>query len=204
MLLPEEDQLTLSKENVEGMIAYAMGGRAAEEVVFGQMTTGAGNDIEKATAIARKMVCNWGMSERVGPLAVGGHGQEVFLGREMTTHEATSNKILEAIDDEVRRFVTEGYQRARTILENNRPILDNMSEALLIRETLGAKEIEQLMRGEVIISEEERQQYEMRRKGQSPDGGSETTTGPKKWENSAVDPTNSTPSNELQPMALGT
>ena len=164
MLLPEEDQLTLTKESAEGMIAYAMGGRAAEEIVFGQMTTGAGNDIEKATAIARKMVCSWGMSEKVGPLAVGGQGQEVFLGREMATHEMISDKVLEAIDDEIKRFVSDGHKKAHLILNEQRKILDEMAQALLVRETLDAKDIGKLMAGEQVVSEEDLQTYEAAKK----------------------------------------
>ena len=164
MLLPIEDQLTLTKESAEGMIAYAMGGRAAEEIVFGQMTTGAGNDIEKATAIARKMVCSWGMSEKVGPLAVGGQGQEVFLGREMATHEMISNKVLEAIDDEIRRFVSEGHQKAHAILQGQRKVLDDMALALLVRETLDAKDIAKVMAGEQIVTPEDLETYEASKK----------------------------------------
>lgn len=160
IMLPEEDQLTMSKKSAEAMIAYAMGGRAAEKIVFKEITTGAGNDIEKATSIAKKMVCNWGMSDKIGPLALGNQSQEVFLGREMATHDLTSNKVLEDIDAEVKRFVMEGHDKAMNILEEKRDILTTMSEALLIRESLDSKEIEALMEGKDIISDEEKKEYE--------------------------------------------
>lgn len=205
ILLPEEDQLTITKENAEGIIAYAMGGRAAEEIVFGHMTTGAGNDIEKATGIAKKMVCNWGMSEKIGPLALGNQSQEVFLGREMATHDVTSNKVLEDIDDEVKRFVTEGYERATKILQEKREILDNMSEALLIRESLDAKEIGQLMAGDKIISDAERQEYE-NQKNKPYDGWNPKNIGTSildKKDNDDKDNDESS-SNELKTMPIGT
>lgn len=164
VLLPEADRLTMTKVGAEGMIAYAMGGRAAEMLVFGQYTTGAGNDIEKATNIAKKMVCNWGMSEKLGPIALGNSNQEVFLGREMSTHESYSNSLLETIDSEVRGIVTTAYDKAYKILEDNRTILDNMAEALLIRETLGSEEIDELLKGDPIIDDEERREYEIRKK----------------------------------------
>ncbi|MGE0171229.1 MAG: ATP-dependent zinc metalloprotease FtsH [Oligoflexales bacterium] len=160
VLLPTDDKHSLTREQAEGMIAYAMGGRAAEEVVFGQTTTGAGNDIEKATNIARKMVCSWGMSDALGPLAFGNQGQEIFLGREMSTRDVYSDKVLDLIDSEVRRFVLDGYTKAVAILKQHRNILDNMAEALLIRETLENKDMDDLMKGKNIISEEERREYQ--------------------------------------------
>ena len=164
VLLPEDDRHTMTREDAEGVIAYAMGGRAAEMVVFNQYTTGAGNDIEKATSIAKKMVCNWGMSEILGPISFSGNEQEVFLGRELNTHESFSNSVLEKIDSEVNRLVTTGYERAVKILEENRTILDNMAEALLIRESLGSAELNELMTGNSIISDAERVEYETRLK----------------------------------------
>ena len=162
VLLPEDDRHTLTKAAAEGMIAYAMGGRAAEMLVFGQYTTGAGNDIEKATDIARKMVCSWGMSEKLGPVSFGGRGTEVFLGREMHTQETYSNKIMEQIDVEIMAIVQEGYERAYNILKENRNILDHMAEAVLIRESLNSKELDQLMTGDPLISDEERKEYQDR------------------------------------------
>jgi cell division protease FtsH len=160
VLLPTDDKHSLTREQAEGMIAYAMGGRAAEEVVFGTTTTGAGNDIEKATNIARKMVCSWGMSDALGPLAFGNQGQEIFLGREMSTRDVYSDKVLDMIDSEVRRIVMGGYTKAVEILKQYRSMLDNMAEALLIRETLDSKDMNDLMKGKKIISEEERREYQ--------------------------------------------
>ncbi|MFY7927607.1 MAG: ATP-dependent zinc metalloprotease FtsH, partial [Oligoflexus sp.] len=162
ILLPSEDRLSMSREYAKGIIAYAMGGRAAEEIVFGITSTGAGNDIQKATDIARKMVCQWGMSEKLGPIAWGTPDHEVFLGREWGSRETYSERILEDIDTEVKSIVVEGYDTAVRILKEKRQILDTMSDALLIRETLEASDIEAIMSGETIISPEEREKYQER------------------------------------------
>lgn len=159
ILLPTEDRLSMSKEYAEGMIAYAMGGRAAEEVVFGHTTTGAGNDLQKATDIARKMVCNWGMSEKIGPISLDSQDHEVFLGREFGHQQTFSQEVLSDIDSEVRRFLNEGYDRAVKILRDNREILTEMSESLLIRETLESKDINALMEGEKIVTDDEKREY---------------------------------------------
>jgi len=159
VLLPDEDRVTMSKEQAEGMIAYAMGGRAAEELTFGHFTTGAGDDIKKATEIARKMVCNWGMSEKIGPLALGKQGDEVFLGREMTASRPYSEKMAEEIDQEVRRLISNGYERAIAILKEHKKTLDEMSDALLIKESLDGKDIERIMAGESIITDADRESY---------------------------------------------
>ncbi|SMF69908.1 ATP-dependent zinc metalloprotease FtsH [Pseudobacteriovorax antillogorgiicola] len=162
VLLPTEDRLSMSKEYAQGMIAYAMGGRAAEEIVFGHTTTGAGNDIQKATDIARKMVCSWGMSDKLGPIALSGGDQEVFLGREWGHQETYSQQVLNDIDSEVKRIITEGYDTAVRILKEKRDVLTEMSESLLIRETLDSKAINAVMEGEKIITEEEKQAYQER------------------------------------------
>ena len=162
VLLPDDDRHTMTRESAEGIIAYAMGGRAAEELVFGELSTGAGNDIEKATDIARRMVCSWGMSEKIGPLALGKNSQEVFLGREMNTHEVLSDRMQDDVDSEIRKIVVDGYERAKKILEENREILVNMSEALLIRESLDSKEIDEVMGGSVLITDQEREEYKVR------------------------------------------
>jgi cell division protease FtsH len=159
VMLPTEDRLTLTKEYAEGMIAYAMGGRAAEELVFHKQTTGAGDDINKATDIARKMVCNWGMSEKLGPLALGKKNEEVFLGREMGQARNFSEKVAEEIDAEIHRIVTTAYKKAITILRDNREKLDVLAEALLIKETVEAIDMERLMRGEHLITDEDRRNY---------------------------------------------
>lgn len=200
ILLPAEERLSMSRDYAEGMIAYAMGGRAAEEIVFGHTTTGAGNDIQKATDIARKMVCSWGMSDKIGPLALGNQSQEVFLGREMGVHNVYSERILEDIDSEVRRFVTDGYNRAVQILKDKRDILDRMSEALLIREVLESKDINALMNGETIVSDEERQQYEEARAKKAANQAAELSA----QKSSDGDAVSDSPSVAFDPMPQGT
>jgi len=110
--LPIDEKHTYSKKYLEAMICYALGGRAAEKIIFGELTTGAGNDIERATDIARKMVCEWGMSERLGPLTYGEKDEEIFLGRQITRHKNYSEKTAIAIDEEVRNIVETAMARA--------------------------------------------------------------------------------------------
>jgi len=148
--LPVDEKHTYSKDYLEGMITYALGGRAAEKVVFNQFTTGAGNDIEKATNIARKMVCEWGMSEKLGPLAYGQKEEEIFLGREITKHSNYSELTAQAIDAEVKAIVDNAMQRAEQILIDNSDILHKLSKELLEREILDAEEISKIMRGEAL------------------------------------------------------
>ena len=157
--LPAEDRYTYTREFAEGMIARAMGGRAAEELVFNKVTTGAGDDINRATDLARKMVCSWGMSEKLGPLSFGKDQEEVFLGREINSSRNFSDKVAEEIDREIHRFVITGYKRAMLILKQNREKLEGLAEALLVKETLDRKQIDALMRGEEIVSEEERKAF---------------------------------------------
>jgi cell division protease FtsH len=161
IMLPEEDRYTLTKEYAEGMIAYAMGGRAAEEIVFNKQTTGAGDDINKATEIARKMVCNWGMSEKLGPLSLSNEREEVFLGRDGMggSRGNVSEKTAEEIDREIHRLVTTGYKRAVQLLKTNRERLDRLAETLLIKETLDRAQIDVLFTGTEIVTEEERHAF---------------------------------------------
>jgi len=160
IMLPAEDRYTLTKDYAEGMIAYAMGGRAAEEIVFRKQTTGAGDDINKATDIARKMVCNWGMSERLGPLSFGKDNDEVFLGREIGGGRNFSEKVAEEIDAEIHRIVSGGYRKAVSILRDNRTQLELLAESLLIKETLDRTQIENLMRGIQVVTDDERKAFE--------------------------------------------
>ncbi len=146
--LPVDEKHTYSKDYLEAMIAYALGGRAAEKIVYNSFTTGAGNDIEKATNIARKMVCEWGMSEKLGPLAYGKNEEELFLGREITKHQDYSEKTAQDIDDEIRAIVTKGMTRAEKILTENIDELHRLSEELLEREILDADEISKILKGE--------------------------------------------------------
>ncbi len=148
--LPIDEKHTYSKEYLEAMIAYAMGGRAAEKIVFNQLTTGAGNDIERATALARKMVCEWGMSEKLGPLTFGKKEEEIFLGREISQHRDYSEDTAIIIDDEVRKIVNRGMERAMTVLNENMDILHRLSAALLEREILDSDEIDKIMRNEAL------------------------------------------------------
>jgi cell division protease FtsH len=146
--LPIDEKHTYSKEYLEAVITYALGGRAAEKIVFNHFTTGAGNDIEKATSIARKMVCEWGMSEKMGPLSYGAKEEEIFLGREIQKHRDYSEKTAVEIDDEVRSIVNTGMVRAEKILNENIDLLHKLSKELLEREILDAEEINRIIQGE--------------------------------------------------------
>ncbi len=148
--LPIDEKHTYSREYLEAMITYALGGRAAEKLVFNQLTTGAGNDIERATELARKMVCEWGMSDKLGPLAYGAKEEELFLGREITKTRTFSEQTAVAIDAEVRLIVTRSMKRADKILKNNVKILHRLSNALLEREILDSEEIDKIIRGEEL------------------------------------------------------
>jgi cell division protease FtsH len=144
MQLPIDDKHTYTKTYLEGTLVVLMGGRTAEEIFLGHITTGAGNDIERATEIARKMVCDWGMSS-LGPLAFGKKEEAIFLGREIAQHRDYSEDTAIHIDQEVRRIVTAGYEAARNILENNRETLERIAQALLEREVLDAVELKLLL-----------------------------------------------------------
>ncbi len=143
--LPDEDKLTLSRKTAENMIAFLMGGYLAESIYLGQKTTGASNDIERATELARKMVCEWGMSEAVGPMAVGKKEENVFLGREWHQGRPLSQKLLELADDEVNRFITVNHNRALEILKQQSALVHALSAALLEKETLDKPAIDLLV-----------------------------------------------------------
>ncbi|MFQ5432314.1 MAG: ATP-dependent zinc metalloprotease FtsH [Nitrospinota bacterium] len=149
--LPEEDKHTFKRKFLTNNLAILMGGRAAEEIALSEMTTGAGNDIERATDLARKMVCSWGMSDKMGPLAFGHKEEQIFLGREIAQHQDYSEKTAQEIDQEVKRFVRESMDRARKILTENREGLERVAEALLERETLGGKEVKDLVDGKKTV-----------------------------------------------------
>ncbi|HVI74457.1 MAG TPA: ATP-dependent zinc metalloprotease FtsH [Anaeromyxobacteraceae bacterium] len=148
--LPQEDRLNINQEFALNQIAILMGGRIAEEITFGQKTTGAGNDIEVATNLARSMVCEWGMSDKMGPLALGKKEGEVFLGREMSQVQSYSEQTAREIDTEVRRIVTEQYERAKKVLLDSQATLDKIAGALLEHETIDASDIDLLMAGGTI------------------------------------------------------
>jgi cell division protease FtsH len=144
--LPIDDKYTYSKEHILNMLAVLMGGRAAEEISLGHMTTGAGNDLQRATDLARKMVCEWGMSDKLGPLTFGKREEQIFLGKEFTKHKDYSEKTAEEIDDEIKSIVAERYEYAKRLLLDNKTILTNVAKALLERETLNAAEIDKIVR----------------------------------------------------------
>lgn len=149
--LPKEDRLSLSKEKAENTIAFLMGGRLAEEIVFGHKTTGAGNDIERATDLARRMVCEWGMSEKLGPLTFGKKEEQIFLGREIAQSRDFSEQTAQMIDQEVRAIVDRNYKRAQDLLTEKREILDNLAKALLEYEVLDGDEIETIVSGKEFV-----------------------------------------------------
>ena len=150
--LPEEDRHSYTKEWMEGQLAMLFGGRVAEEVIFGpkDVTTGAGNDIERATAMARKMVMTFGMSDVVGLVSVGDSEQEVFLGRELGQRRVVSEHTARLVDEEVKRFLDTAHERAHEVLKEHGDLLESVAHALLERETLGREEIEALERGEAL------------------------------------------------------
>jgi cell division protease FtsH len=146
--LPTEDRLNLTREFALNQIAILLGGRVAEELIFSQKTTGAGNDIERATELARAMVTEWGMSDEFGPLNFAGSKQEVFLGRDFNSSERHSEDTSKRIDAEIRRIVFEQYERVTELLRAHRSDLERVSEALLSYETLDGEDIDVLLRGE--------------------------------------------------------
>jgi cell division protease FtsH len=148
--LPVDDRHTYSRDYLNSAIAVLMGGRVAEELRLNQLTTGAGNDFERATDMARKMVCEWGMSDRLGPLTFGKQEEQIFLGREIAQHRDYSEATAVEIDREIKHIVLEGYNTARRILEDREQALTDIAEALLEREVLDAEQIGALARGEQL------------------------------------------------------
>jgi cell division protease FtsH len=147
--LPAEDKHNYSKEYLQNDIAILYGGRVAEEIVFGpqEVTTGAMNDLERATELARKMVCEWGMSERMGPLQFGKREEMIFLGREIAQHQDYSEQTAMEIDREVRRIVMENYDRAKELIQQKLEALHGLAEALLEREVLDGLDIDAIVKG---------------------------------------------------------
>ena len=147
MQLPEGDRYTSTKTYLEGQLRVLMGGRIAEEITFGShmMTNGAGSDLERATELARKMVCEWGMSSKMGPLTFGKREESIFLGKEFARHQDYSESTAVAIDEEIRRFITEAYDESRNILETYREALEAISMGLLEDEVLDGDEIYDLI-----------------------------------------------------------
>ncbi len=145
--LPLDDRYTYSKQNILDKLAVLMGGRAAEEIALGHMTTGAGNDIQRATDLARKMVCEWGMSDKLGPLTFGKKEEQIFLGKELSKHKDYSERTAEEIDEEVKSIVSGRYEYSKNLLLENREILESLALALLDRETLDSPEIDAIVEG---------------------------------------------------------
>jgi cell division protease FtsH len=150
MYLPEEDKNTLTRVELESKITMAFGGRAAELIIFSQYTTGAANDIKQATNLARSMVCKWGMSDVVGPMAVGEQSQEVFIGREWVANKDHSEETSRLVDSEVKRIIDTAMERADTLLRAHIDSLLRVAEALLERETITGDEVRRLMEGETL------------------------------------------------------
>jgi cell division protease FtsH len=145
--LPMDDKHNYSREYLYDQIAILLGGRIAEEITNGQMTTGAGNDIERATELSRKMVCEWGMSDAMGPLTFGKKEEQIFLGREIAQHQDYSEETAIRIDQEIKRFVTDNYARARRLLEEHKPVLLKIADELLVREVLDGDQVTRLAQG---------------------------------------------------------
>jgi cell division protease FtsH len=147
--LPEEDRYSYSKQRLESSIASLFGGRIAEELAFGPeaVTTGASNDIERATTLARNMVTKWGLSDRLGPLTYTEESGEVFLGRQVTQHKQVSDETAHVIDVEVRLVIDKAYRKAQNILETHRDKLDAMALALMKYETIDDGQIREIMAG---------------------------------------------------------
>ncbi|HSM85569.1 MAG TPA: ATP-dependent zinc metalloprotease FtsH [Candidatus Limnocylindrales bacterium] len=149
MQLPETDKHNYTRDYLETQLAVMMGGRLAEEIFLDQMSTGAGNDIERATDMSRKMVCEWGMSS-LGPLTFGKKDEQIFLGREIAQHRDFSEETAKEIDSEVRRFVNGGYEKAKKLILENRDTLVRIAEALLEREVLDAAELKMIIEGKQL------------------------------------------------------
>ena len=150
MQLPIDEKHGYARDYIEGRLAILMGGRAAEELIFEELTTGAGNDIEQATQIARKMVCEWGMSDTLGPMTFGKKNEEIFLGREIQSHRDYSEVTARMIDEEVVKIVRKAQSKANNILKKNIDQLHNLAKALLKYETIDGDEVISVMEGKRI------------------------------------------------------
>ena len=148
--LPIDEKHTYPKDYLLNNIAVMMGGRVAEELVLNRQTTGAGNDIERSTELARKMVCEWGMSEKLGPMAFGQREEQIFLGREITQHRDYSEETARLIDAEIRAIVTQSYEKAKEIIQNNMDTLHRLANTLLEKEVLDGNQIDRIIKGEDV------------------------------------------------------
>ena len=150
MQLPVDDKHNYTRDYLNDWIAILLGGRLAEEITFDSMTTGAGNDLERSTEMARKMVCEYGMSDAMGPLTFGKKEEQIFLGREIAQHQDYSEDTAIRIDQEIKRIVTANYEKARKLLETNREALKRIAEELLLREVLDAEQVRRIVAGEAL------------------------------------------------------
>ena len=148
--IPIDEKHTYPKDYIEGRLAILLGGRAAESMIFNELTTGAGNDIEQATNIARKMVCEWGMSENLGPMTFGKKNEEIFLGREIQSHRDYSETTARLIDDEVVKIIRKAEKSAKQILKKNDKTLHAMASALLKHETIDHNDVEKILDGKIL------------------------------------------------------
>jgi cell division protease FtsH len=149
MQLPVDERHTYPLQYLMDRLAVLFGGRVAEEIALNQVTTGAGNDIEQGTDLARKMICEWGMSETMGPLAYGKKEEQIFLGREISQHKDYSEATAIAIDKEVKELIAKSYERAKKLVLENKKTLDKLAEALLERESLGSHEVDVIVFGKI-------------------------------------------------------
>ncbi|GFP22555.1 cell division protease FtsH [Candidatus Hakubella thermalkaliphila] len=167
--LPTEDKYLVSRSELYDNLAQLLGGRVAEQLIFGDITTGAQNDLETATKIARQMVCEYGMSDTLGPLTLGQKQDQVFLGRDFASHPDYSEQVAFEIDKEIRRIVDEAYNKAEDILEEHRDKMDLLAEELMEKETLSRKEVLQLLSEEGASAEAEPQKGETERQQERPE-----------------------------------
>ncbi len=144
--LPIEDKYTLSRSSLNATIMVLLGGRAAEEIIFNERTSGAGNDLERVTELARKMVCEWGMSEKVGPITFGKGDEQIFLGKEISRPKDYSEETALDIDSEIKRIINDNYTKAKTSLEDNIELLHKVADVLLDKEVIDGKELEQIVK----------------------------------------------------------
>jgi cell division protease FtsH len=145
--LPADEKHNYSRDYLNDQIAILLGGRIAEEITMDSLTTGAGNDLERSTELARRMVCEWGMSDAMGPLTFGKKEEQIFLGREIAQHQDYSEDTALKIDHEVKRFITDNYQRSHRILSEHKGPLLKMADALLAREVLDADQVRRVAAG---------------------------------------------------------
>ena len=150
--LPTADRYSYDREHLLNNIAILLGGRAAEEIALQHMTTGAGNDFERATGLARKMVTEWGMSDAMGPLSYGKKEEAIFLGREISQHRDYSEQTAVEIDKEVKRIVMDNYHRAKALIRKHEAVLHGLAKALLEKETLDAADIDAIVNGQLVAA----------------------------------------------------